>query len=44
LSSIILTLLGLELGRRIGKKLGDRAELFSGFVLVFAGLFVLIHH
>ena len=44
LSSLILTVIGLELGRRIGKRLGDRAELFSGGVLVAAGLFVLVHH
>lgn len=44
LSSLVLTVIGLELGRRIGKKLGDRAELFSGLVLVLAGAFVLVHH
>ena len=43
-SSLILTVVGLELGRRIGKRLGDRSELFSGVVLVLAGAFVLIHH
>ncbi|MFN2463074.1 MAG: manganese efflux pump MntP family protein [Candidatus Dormibacteria bacterium] len=44
LSSLVLTLVGLELGKHVGRKLGDRAELFSGLVLVAAGAFVLIHH
>ena len=44
LSSIVLTVLGLELGRRAGRHLGDRAELFSGLVLLLAGAFVLVHH
>lgn len=44
LSSLLLTALGLELGRRAGRHLGDRAELFSGVVLVLAGAFVLVRH
>ncbi|MFN2465963.1 MAG: manganese efflux pump MntP family protein [Candidatus Dormibacteria bacterium] len=42
-SSLVLTIIGLELGKRLGKHLGDRAELFSGLVLIAAGLFVAIH-
>jgi putative Mn2+ efflux pump MntP len=40
--SLILTIAGLELGRHLGKRLGERAELFSGLVLVAAGVFVLV--
>jgi manganese efflux pump family protein len=43
LSSLVLTVIGLELGRRLGKQLGERSELFSGLVLVAAGIFVVIH-
>ncbi|MDQ6747017.1 MAG: manganese efflux pump MntP family protein [Candidatus Dormibacteraeota bacterium] len=43
LSSLVLTVIGLELGKRLGKHLGERSELFSGLVLVAAGLFVIIH-
>jgi putative Mn2+ efflux pump MntP len=42
-SSLVLTLIGLELGRQLGKRAGDRAELFSGLVLIAAGIFVLVH-
>jgi manganese efflux pump family protein len=42
LSSLVLTVTGLELGRRLGKRLGERSELFSGLVLVSAGIFVVV--
>jgi putative Mn2+ efflux pump MntP len=42
LCSLVLTLVGLELGRMLGKHAGERSELFSGLVLVAAGLFVLV--
>ena len=38
-----LTLVGLELGRQLGRRVGDRSELFSGLVLIAAGVFVLVH-
>jgi putative Mn2+ efflux pump MntP len=41
--SLVLTVIGLELGRRLGKLVGERSELFSGVVLVLAGIFVLVH-
>jgi putative Mn2+ efflux pump MntP len=41
--SLILTLVGLELGRLLGNRVGERSELFSGVVLIAAGLFILIH-
>ena len=41
-SSLVLTILGLELGRRLGSVVGDRSELISGAVLIGAGAFVLI--
>jgi manganese efflux pump family protein len=41
-SSLVLTIIGLELGRLLGSRVGERSELFSGAVLVAAGLFVLI--
>lgn len=43
LSSLVLTVIGLELGRRLGPRMGERSELFSGFILIGAGLFVLLH-
>ncbi|HEY8741000.1 MAG TPA: manganese efflux pump [Candidatus Dormibacteraeota bacterium] len=43
LSSLVLTVIGLELGKRLGKHLGERSELFSGLVLIAAGVFVVIH-
>jgi len=42
LSSLVLTIIGLQLGRILGKHAGERSELFSGLILVVAGLFVLI--
>ncbi|MHB8510054.1 MAG: manganese efflux pump MntP [Candidatus Dormibacteria bacterium] len=42
-SSLVLTLVGLELGQRLGRHLGERSELFSGLVLTAAGVFVLVH-
>jgi putative Mn2+ efflux pump MntP len=42
-SSLVLTIVGLELGRQLGNRVGERSELFSGLVLIAAGLFVLIH-
>jgi putative Mn2+ efflux pump MntP len=42
LSSLVLTVIGLELGRRLGNRLGERSELFSGLVLVAAGIFVAV--
>jgi putative Mn2+ efflux pump MntP len=41
-SSLGLTVIGLELGRRLGARTGERAELFSGLILVAAGLYVLL--
>jgi manganese efflux pump family protein len=41
--SLVLTIIGLELGRQLGNRVGERSELFSGLVLVGAGLFVLVH-
>ena len=43
LSSLVLTVIGLELGRRLGKLVGERSELFSGVVLILAGIFVAVH-
>ena len=43
LSSLVLTVIGLELGRRLGEHIGERSELFSGLILVGAGIFVLVH-
>jgi len=40
--SLVLTVIGLELGRQLGARVGERSELFSGIVLVAAGLFVLV--
>jgi len=42
LSSLLLTVVGLELGRQLGRRAGERSELLSGLVLLGAGLFVLI--
>src|SRR3984893_9854 len=41
-SSLILTVIGLQLGRLLGSRVGERSELFSGAVLIAAGLFILI--
>ena len=41
--SLVLTIIGLELGRQLGNRVGERSELFSGLVLIGAGVFVLIH-
>jgi manganese efflux pump family protein len=41
--SLVLTIIGLELGRQLGARVGERSELFSGIVLVAAGLFVLVN-
>lgn len=38
-----LTFFGLSLGQRIGKHLGERAELVSGIVLVLLGLTLLVN-
>lgn len=43
LCSLVLTVIGLELGRRLGKLIGERSELFSGVVLILAGIFVVVH-
>jgi len=43
LCSLVLTVVGLELGRRLGKRAGDRAELLSALVLFAAGIFVIVH-
>jgi putative Mn2+ efflux pump MntP len=40
--SLVLTIVGLELGRQLGSRVGERSEIFSGLVLVGAGLFVLL--
>lgn len=39
--SLVLTVIGLELGRQLGTRVGERSEVFSGIVLIAAGLFVL---
>jgi putative Mn2+ efflux pump MntP len=38
--SVAMSLVGLELGNRIGARVGDRAELVGGLVLVGVGAFV----
>jgi putative Mn2+ efflux pump MntP len=38
--SVTLSLVGLELGRRIGTKTGDRGELLGGLVLIGVGIAV----
>ena len=43
LCSLVLTVIGLELGRQLGSRVGERSELFSGLVLIAAGVFVLVH-
>jgi putative Mn2+ efflux pump MntP len=43
LTSLVLTVIGLELGRRLGHRVGERSELFSGVILVIAGIVVLVH-
>ncbi|HXA41921.1 MAG TPA: manganese efflux pump [Candidatus Solibacter sp.] len=43
LCSLALTVIGLELGRQLGSRVGERSELFSGLVLIAAGVFVLVH-
>jgi putative Mn2+ efflux pump MntP len=40
--SLVLTVVGLELGRLLGERVGERSEIFSGLVLIAAGLFVLV--
>lgn len=42
LASLGLTIVGLEIGRRLGNRAGERAEIFSGLVLLGAGLYVLL--
>jgi putative Mn2+ efflux pump MntP len=36
--SVALSLLGLELGSRIGTRTGDRGELIGGIVLIGVGI------
>ena len=36
--SVALSLLGLELGGRLGTKTGQRGELLGGFVLIVVGI------
>jgi putative Mn2+ efflux pump MntP len=36
--SVVMSLLGLELGHRIGGRVGDRGELISGVVLIAVGI------
>jgi len=38
LVSVGLSLLGLEIGKRLGPRLGGRSELFGGAILVFIGI------
>jgi len=40
--SLVLTVIGLELGRQLGARIGERSEIFSGLVLIGAGVFVLV--
>jgi putative Mn2+ efflux pump MntP len=40
--SLVLTVVGLELGRKLGERIGERSEIFSGLVLIAAGIFVLV--
>jgi manganese efflux pump family protein len=42
LCSLVLTVIGLELGRQLGARIGERSEIFSGLVLIAAGVFVLV--
>jgi putative Mn2+ efflux pump MntP len=41
LSGLGLTVIGLELGRRLGNRVGERAEIVSGVILVLAGVFII---
>jgi putative Mn2+ efflux pump MntP len=41
IQALILTFVGLQLGSRIGGRLGERAELGAGILLVVLGLFLL---
>jgi putative Mn2+ efflux pump MntP len=36
--SVALSLLGLEIGRHLGKRLGQRSELVGGAVLILVGV------
>src|SRR6202171_6530006 len=40
--SLVLTVIGLELGRQLGARIGERSEIFSGLALIGAGVFVLV--
>lgn len=42
--SLILSIIGLLGGRRIGQRFGKRAEIVGGLVLIFIGLRIVITH
>lgn len=44
LLSLVLTIIGLTGGNRIGKLIGKRAEIFGGFVLILIGLRIVVTH
>lgn len=44
LSTLIMSLLGLHLGRRLGKKFGNYAEALGGITLIIIGCYILIDH
>ncbi|MEG1934842.1 MAG: manganese efflux pump, partial [Rikenellaceae bacterium] len=44
LSAFLITLLGINIGGMVGKKLGGKAEIFGGLVLIILGLKTLLTH
>ena len=44
ITAFIITLLGLYLGRKVGRLFGERAELIGGIVLIGIGVRILIEH
>ncbi len=44
LTAFFVTLLGLVIGKRVGKLFGERAELVGGIVLIGIGIRILIEH
>ena len=43
-STTIMAAIGLQLGRLIGQKIGSRAEMAGGVVLIGIGTFILLEH
>jgi putative Mn2+ efflux pump MntP len=44
LASFIMTIIGFLIGKKAGEKLGKRAEIIGGFILIFIGVKILIEH